>query len=139
MNETIDTLRALVRSRDEDSSTSIDAPTYASLTFMLSENKIAHLEQTNEELRVQLAESQHKADSVICAHEQKHQCESLYAQGRIYDAAQSLLEMQNTINESVRTNKFVVDWLSGEFRRRAWNRAVNRCHQNLRNDVLKYC
>lgn len=139
MNETIDTLRALVRSRDEDSSTSIDAPTYASLTFMLSENKIAHLEQTNEELRVQLAESQHKADSVICAHEQKHQCESLYAQGRIYDAAQSLLEMQNTINESVRTNKFVVDWLSGEFRRRAWNRAFNRCHQNLRNDVLKYC
>ena len=139
MNETIDTLRALVRSRDEDSSTSIDAPTYASLTFMLSENKIAHLEQTNQELRVQLAESQHKADSVICAHEQKHQCESLYAQGRIYDAAQSLLEMQNTINESVRTNKFVVDWLSGEFRRRAWNRAFNRCHQNLRNDVLKYC
>lgn len=139
MNETIDTLRALVRSRDEDSSTSIDAPTYASLTFMLSENKIAHLEQTNQELRVQLAESQHKADSVICAHEQKHQCESLYAQGRIYDAAQSLLEMQNTINESVRTNKFVVDWLSGEFRRRAWNRASNRCHQNLRNDVLKYC
>lgn len=139
MNETIDTLRALVRSRDEDSSTSIDAPTYASLTFMLSENKIAHLEQTNEELRVQLAESQHKTDSVIRAHEQKHQCESLYAQGRIYDAAQSLLEMQNTINESVRTNKFVVDWLSGEFRRRAWNRAFNRCHQNLRNDVLKYC
>ena len=139
MNETIDTLRALVRSRDEDSSTSIDAPTYASLTFMLSENKIAHLEQTNEELRVQLAESQHKADSVICAHEQKHQCESLYAQGRIYDAAQSLLEMQNTINESVRTDKFVVDWLSGEFRRRAWKRAFNRCHQNLRNDVLKYC
>ena len=139
MNETIDALRALVRSRDEDSSTSIDAPTYASLTFMLSENKIAHLEQTNQELRVQLAESQHKADSVICAHEQKHQCESLYAQGRIYDAAQSLLEIQNTINESVRTNKFVVDWLSGEFRRRAWNRAFNRFHQNLRNDVLKYC
>ena len=139
MNETIDTLRALVRSRDEDSSTSIDAPTYASLTFMLSENKIARLERINEELRVQLAESQHKTDSVIRAHEQKHQCESLYAQGRIYDAAQSLLEMQNTINESVRTNKFVVDWLSGEFRRRAWNRAFNRCHQNLRNDVLKYC
>lgn len=139
MNETIDALRALVRSRDEDSSTSIDAPTYASLTFMLSENKIARLERINEELRVQLAESQHKADSVICAHEQKHQCESLYAQGRIYDAAQSLLEIQNTINESVRTNKFVVDWLSGEFRCRAWNRAFNRCHQNLRNDVLKYC
>ena len=48
-----------------------------------------------------------------------HQCESLYAQGRIYDAAESLREIQNTVKEDVRGNKFIFDWLAGEFQRRA--------------------
>ena len=69
-------------------------------------------------LRVQLAESRLKADSLTRinrAHEQKHQCESLYAQGRTYDAAESLLEIVNTINEDIRGDKLIFDWLAGEF------------------------
>ncbi|KAG8214222.1 hypothetical protein J3R82DRAFT_11018 [Butyriboletus roseoflavus] len=81
-----------------------------------STNKITHLVQTVEELRVQLADSQHKAESlirIIRAHEQKRQCESLYAQGRIYDTAESLLEIANTTKEDLRANKLVIDWLDG--------------------------
>ena len=70
------------------------------------------------ELCNQLAESQLKADSlirIIRAHEQKHQCEFLYSQGRIYDAAESLLELANTLNEDIRGDKLIFDWLAGEF------------------------
>ncbi|KAF8547586.1 WD40 repeat-like protein [Imleria badia] len=80
-----------------------------------SNNKIAHLEHTNQELRAQLAECQQKADRfirIIHAHEQKHNCESLYAQGRIYDAAESLMEVENTVSGDVRANKFITDWLA---------------------------
>ena len=76
---------------------------------------MAHLEQTNQEL-------QHKADSLIRinhAHEQMHQCESLYTQGRIYDAVESLREISDTVNEDTRGDKFIFDWLTGEFQRRA--------------------
>ena len=76
---------------------------------------MAHLEQTNQEL-------QHKADSLIRinrAHEQMHQCESLYTQGRIYDAAESLREIADTVNEDVKGDKFILDWLTSEFRHRA--------------------
>ena len=84
------------------------------------DNKIALLEQTNQELRVQLAESQHKADSLIRInreHEQKHQCESLYTQGRIYDAAEFLLEIANTVTEDMRVDKSLFDWLASELQR----------------------
>jgi len=47
------------------------------------------------------------------------QCESLYAQGRIQGATDCLLELANTVNDNVRASKFIVDWLAGEFRRRA--------------------
>jgi predicted RNase H-like nuclease (RuvC/YqgF family) len=103
LNETINSLRADLRAEHQSSN-----------------NKIAHLEQTNRELRVQL---QHKADSLIRisrAHEQKHQCELLYAQGRIYDAAESLLQMTNTVNDDMRGDKLIFDWLAGEFRRHAF-------------------
>ncbi|KAF8547368.1 hypothetical protein OG21DRAFT_1490282 [Imleria badia] len=95
IDKTIDSLRAILHARDD-----------------YSNNEIARLKQINQELRVQLAESQHKADSLIHAHEQKHKCESLYTQGRICDAAKSLMEMTNTINEDVRANKLIVDWLA---------------------------
>ena len=86
-----------------------------------------NLERTVQELHNQLAtlrvhlltESQLKADSLIRinhAHEQKHRCESLYAQGRIYDAAESLLEIANDMNEDIR-DKLIFDWFAGEFRR----------------------
>ena len=94
LNETISALRADLRTRDDCSNT----------------------------LLVQLADAQHKADSLIRinhAHEQKHRCESLYAQGHIGDAAECLLKIANTIDNDVRENKLLTDWLSGEFRCRA--------------------
>ncbi|KAI9454841.1 hypothetical protein HD554DRAFT_2042943 [Boletus coccyginus] len=87
LNKTINSLRT----RDESSS-----------------GKITHLEQTIEELRVQLADAQR----INHAHEQRHHCESLYAQGRIQDATECLLEFTNTVNEDVRTNKVIIDWLA---------------------------
>ncbi|KAI9455059.1 hypothetical protein HD554DRAFT_2331643 [Boletus coccyginus] len=78
-------------------------------------DKITQLERTNQELRVQLANAQHQADGLIRinrAHEQKYQCESLYTQGRIQAAAECLLEIVNTVNEDVRVNKFIMDWLA---------------------------
>ncbi|KAI9571574.1 hypothetical protein HD554DRAFT_2168842 [Boletus coccyginus] len=93
-NETINSLRT----RDEASS-----------------SRIAHLERTNQQLRTQLADAQRKADGLIRinhAHEQKHQCESLFAQGRIQRAAECLLEFANTLNDDVRANKLITDWLA---------------------------
>ncbi|KAH0826747.1 hypothetical protein J3R83DRAFT_5154 [Lanmaoa asiatica] len=88
---------------------------------MNSNSKIVHLEETVqqfhntvEQLRTQHADSQHRADSlvqVLRAHEQKHQCEALYTQGRIIDAAVSLLEITNTISE-IRGNKLIMEWLA---------------------------
>ena len=48
-------------------------------------------------------------------HEQRHQCELLYAQGRIHDAAESFLEIANTINDDMRGDGFIFNWLAGEF------------------------
>ncbi|KAI9571789.1 hypothetical protein HD554DRAFT_2036681 [Boletus coccyginus] len=103
LNKTITSLYADLRLRDESSG-----------------GRITHLEQTNEELHVQLADAQHKAGSLLrinCAHEQKHQCESLYSQGRVQAAAECLLEMENTVNDDVRANKFIFNWLA-EFTQR---------------------
>lgn len=85
-----------------------------SLRYMLLDNRVILLERANEELRVQLANAERRADSLVRSHEQKHQCESQYAQGRIYDAAQSLLQMMDSLSEDVRGNKIIMDWLIGE-------------------------
>jgi len=78
---------------------------------------MTHLEQTNQELHIQLANTQ----QINYAHEQKHQCESLYAQGRIKGAVECLFELANTINEDVRlgANKVITDFVAGEFQRHA--------------------
>ena len=83
---------------------------------MLLDDRVILLERANEELRVQLADAERRADSLVRSHEQKHQCESQYAQGRIYDAAQSLLQMMDSLSDSedVRGNKIIMDWLAGE-------------------------
>ncbi|KAI9570046.1 hypothetical protein HD554DRAFT_2327718, partial [Boletus coccyginus] len=47
------------------------------------------------------------------AHEQIHQCESLYARGHIQGAAECFLEFSDTVHEDVRANKLISDWLSG--------------------------
>jgi len=46
------------------------------------------------------------------------QCESLYTKGRIQGAAECLLEFANTLHEDVKANQLIIDWLTGEFRRR---------------------
>ncbi|KAF8548148.1 WD40 repeat-like protein [Imleria badia] len=103
INETIDSIRTILRARDE-----------------YSNNKFVHLEQIIQELRIQLVESHHKADRlirIVGAHEQGHKCEALYDQGRIYDAVESLLEMTNTADEDVRANNMITNWLA-EFTQR---------------------
>jgi len=92
LKETINSLRADLRTRDDSSSV----------------------------LRIQLADAQRKADGLIRinrAHEQRYQCESLYTQGRIHGAAECLLEFANIVNEDVKTNKLLIDWFAGECRR----------------------
>ncbi|KAH0829008.1 hypothetical protein J3R83DRAFT_2460, partial [Lanmaoa asiatica] len=81
------------------------------------DSKIDHLEKTVQHLFSQHANSEHRADGlvqVLCAHEQIHRCETLYAEGRIIDAAVSLLEITNTASEEVRDNKLIMDRLTGE-------------------------
>jgi hydrogenase maturation factor HypF (carbamoyltransferase family) len=78
-----------------------------------------HLEKTVQGLHAQLADSQHKANNlahILRAHERKHQCEALYAEGRIIDAAESLLEIANAVSEDMKANKLLMDWLAGELR-----------------------
>jgi len=92
LNETIDSLRANLHTCDRSSSA----------------------------LCIQFADAQRKVDGLIRidhALEQMHQCESLYAQGRIQGAAEYLLGFADVVHEDVRANKFIIGWLSGEFRR----------------------
>ncbi|KAN0091542.1 hypothetical protein V8E55_005108 [Tylopilus felleus] len=89
--DSISSLHALLRAREEYSKT-----------------KIASLEQTIGELRVQLAQAEQKADLINRTHERRHQCEYLYYQGRIYDAAQSLL----AASDDVKGNTLIADWLA---------------------------
>ena len=51
---------------------------------------------------------------MLHVHEQKHQCETLYADGRTVDAAVSLLEITNTMSEEVRANKLIMLWLASK-------------------------
>ena len=91
LNDTINSLRADLRTRDNNSSA----------------------------LRIQLADAQRKANGFNHALEQMHQCEFLYAHGRTQAAAECLLEIANTVDDDVRVNKLIMDWLSGELGRRA--------------------
>ncbi|KAI9455961.1 hypothetical protein HD554DRAFT_2238147 [Boletus coccyginus] len=84
LNETINSLRADLRTRDDSSCA----------------------------LRIQLADAQRRTDDIDRALEQMHQCESLYTPGRIQDAAECLLEFANVVHEDVRANKFIIDWLT---------------------------
>ena len=70
---------------------------------------IAVLEKTVLELRTELADSQHKI------HRQKHQCEALYADGHVIDAAQLLLKIVRTTADDVKVDATIMDWISGEF------------------------
>ena len=85
------------------------------------------LEHSVQELNAQLDESHHNADNLTRinrVHEQILHCESLYFQGRIYDAAESLLAIANTVAEDFRGNKSITDWLTGEFQRRTLTESI---------------
>ncbi|KAF8548009.1 hypothetical protein OG21DRAFT_1516754 [Imleria badia] len=81
-----------------------------------SNGEIASLKETIQQLRNQLSDTQKKADNldhILRLHERKHQCEVLYAQGRMYDSVELLLEITSTITDEVRANKLIIEWLSG--------------------------
>lgn len=87
--------------------------------LFLSVERIANLENTVQVLRTELADSQQKTDrltKVLFAHQQKHQCESLYADGHVMDAAQVLLEIARTAGDEVKADEIIMEWLSGEHR-----------------------
>ncbi|KAF8120437.1 hypothetical protein EV363DRAFT_1303168 [Boletus edulis] len=99
LNATINSLRSDLCIRDKSSNT-----------------KIKRLEQVTQDLRVQLSDSQNSADSLIRtirAHEQKHKCESLYAQGCIYDTAKCLLEVTENVSKDMGANQLITNWLAG--------------------------
>ena len=107
LEETIEDLRA----RDERSSAFFDNLICTSLTSIRLDEKIASLEQTVQELRAERADFL----QILHAHEQRHQCEVLYAGDHIIDAAKLLLEIVNTTSQAARANKLIMDWLAGEF------------------------
>ena len=70
---------------------------------------IAALEKTVLKLRTELDDFQHKI------HRQKHQCETLYADGHVIDATQLLLRIVRTANDDAEADATIMDWISGEF------------------------
>ena len=83
---------------------------------MFIARKIANLKKIVQELRTELSNSQQKADSltkILCTHRQKHQCETLYADGHVIDAAQVLFEIVRTASDEVKADTLIGDWLSG--------------------------
>ena len=84
-----------------------------------SDETIANHEKTVQTLRTELTDSRQKVDSlskILCVHQQKYICESLYADGHVMDASQSLLEIMRTATDDVKPDTTVMDWISGEFR-----------------------
>ncbi|KAI9455958.1 hypothetical protein HD554DRAFT_2317618 [Boletus coccyginus] len=137
LNETIDSLRADLRTRDNSSSVLriqlADAQRHLEKTMQeqaksqrAADREKDDLNETIDSLRadlctrdnssgvlcIQLADAQRRVDGINHAHDQMHPCQSLYAQGRIQGAAECLLEFTNVAREDVRTNKFIIDWLT---------------------------
>ncbi|KAG9311853.1 hypothetical protein JVU11DRAFT_8105 [Chiua virens] len=73
--------------------------------------KIASLENAIRELRLEFTAFRDNADGLVRAHEQRHQCETLCAQGRISDATRLFLEILNNTSNSVKVNKVITGWL----------------------------
>ncbi|KAG9311908.1 hypothetical protein JVU11DRAFT_8169 [Chiua virens] len=84
------------------------------MTPCQSEEKIAGLEDTVQQLRSELAASRDKTDTFtqilqLEARERKDQCEILYAQGRIDDALQLLSETSGCTSNSGDANNLIVN------------------------------
>ena len=124
-------LEESLRAQECSSSTFMSTLSHVSLTCRL-DSKITHLEQTVEDLRAQLADSQRKADAkdglvkdlhaVLRAHERQHHCKALYAQGRMHEAVESLIKFSITGNNEVGA---ITDWVSGEFCVGGYNRVYS--------------
>lgn len=54
---------------------------------------------------------------VLFVHRQKYQCEKLYANDHVMNAAQILLEVVRVLDGSVEADNIIVDWLSCGFPR----------------------
>lgn len=54
---------------------------------------------------------------VLFVHQQKYQCEKLYADGHVMNAARILLEVVKALDGNVEADNIIVDWLSGGFPR----------------------
>lgn len=80
-----------------------------------------------QQLRTELSNSQQNAKKssielansklVIHTYRQKHECEALYADGHVIDAAMSLSDITRSINDYVKSDVIIIDWLSGGFHR----------------------
>ena len=98
------------------------------------DHKISHLEPTVQQLHTQNAH----LVQLLHMHEQKYQCEVLYADGRIVDAAVSLLEMTNATSEQVRTNKLIMDWLASTFGITNRDKVLNWYNQSLQTNAYRH-
>lgn len=83
------------------------------------------LEKTVQRMHSQLSDSRRAAAQekdnlvqILHTHEQTLQCDVLYADGRILDAAVLLLEITNSMSEEARANKLIMDWFASKF----WHR-----------------
>ena len=80
---------------------------------------IADRERTAQILHTELTDLRQHADSltkILRVYQQKHQCETLYADGCIMAAAQLFFEIVRTASDSVKVDTIITDWISGEFR-----------------------
>lgn len=80
---------------------------------------IAKLEKTVQGLQDQLSAT----ESALRLHEKKHECETMYAQGRVYDASRCILDITETMSEELKQNRLLIDWVE-EF--------MERCVSSIR-------
>ena len=94
------------------------------LTSVPPDNEIVQLQQEADDLA-----------HIVHVREQKHKCETLYAEGRIVDAAASLLEIKNTTSAAVRGDALITDWIAGEFWHCEPREVIVRFHEPMRIDA----
>ena len=115
-----------LRAQQECSVSSITLTSLSRQPYSPDEEK-ADFEKTIQQLRAELAESRQKADrfdKILDAQRQKQQCETLYGDGHVIEAAQSLLKFAETTSEVVKDDPLIGAWLPREF-----------CHNKVEKSV----
>jgi hypothetical protein len=87
--------------------------------------KIPNLEQTVQGLQC-----------TVRVHEKKHQCETMFANGRIYDAAQYLLDIIDIMNEELKHNELIANWLEGDSLSHFVGMSIHSLLSGFRNKCL---